>query len=245
MALFHPLACAFTLVTLATAGCGGAGGEAAPAPDAPDEEASTQSPAPPASQDVDLGRLGFNEGDMDRAAVRVVEFSDFGCIFCARFHMDDYPELHDEFIVSGDVVWKYVPITIGGFPNGEEAAIAGECAGAQDRFAPMRDLLFQRRDEWMAETEGVAELFRRYASDTGLDLEAWDACLAGDEAVERLAESNRVAVTIGVRGTPTFLVQGVPVQGAPPLESFQSALRDMIAEARAGAGPRRESAPRP
>lgn len=220
------------LAALVLAGCGETGGEAAPAPPA---AAPSSEPAPgtvPNLQDVDLAHLGFNEGDLDGAVIRVVEFSDFGCIHCARFHMNDYHQLHEEFIAEGDVVWKYVPITIGGFPNGENAALAGECAGAQDRFAPMRDLLFEEREVWMAETEDPEGRFRSYAEEVGLDVGAFDVCMQGGEAEDRLAESNRIAVSLGVRGTPTFIVQGFPVQGAPPLDAFQEALREMIAEAR-------------
>jgi protein-disulfide isomerase len=228
-----PAVTTLALAAILLAGCGETGGEAAPAP--PVAEPSSQ-PAPgtvPGLQDVDLAHLGFNEGDMDAAVIRVVEFSDFGCIHCARFHMNDYHHIHDEFIAEGDVVWKYVPITIGGFPNGESAALAGECAGAQDRFAPMRDLLFEKREEWMGETDDPEGRFRGYAREVGLDVSAFDACMHGEEAIGRLAEANQLAVSIGVRGTPTFIVQGFPVQGAPPLDAFQEALREMIAEARA------------
>jgi len=223
-----PLVSSLVLAAFALAGCGETGGEAAPAPAASVSEA-------PGAQDIDLSRLGFNEGDEENAVVRIVEFSDFGCVFCARFHMNDYEVLHQEFIAGGDVLWKYVPITIGGFPNGEAAAISGECAGAQNRFAPMRDLLYETREEWMAETGDLDGLFRSYAQQAGLDVDAFDACVQGDAAEARLAEANQLAVSLGVRGTPTFIVEGFPVQGAPPLDSFQDALRELIAETRAAA----------
>ena len=223
-----PLVSSLVLAAFALAGCGETGGEAAPAPATSVSEA-------PGAQDIDLSRLGFNEGDEENAVVRVVEFSDFGCVFCARFHMNDYEELHQEFIAGGDVLWKYVPITIGGFPNGEAAAISGQCAGEQDRFAPMRDLLYETREEWMAETGDLDGLFRSYAQQAGLDVDAFDACVQGDAAEARLAESNQLAVSLGVRGTPTFIVEGFPVQGAPPLDAFQDALRELIAETRAAA----------
>jgi protein-disulfide isomerase len=228
----HPVSflCTLALLTLPLAACVESGGEAAPAP-----SSAVVPEAPPGLQDVDIARMGFNEGNEESAVVRVVEFSDFGCVFCARFHESDYHELYREFVASGDVVWKYIPITIGGFPNGEGAAIAGECAGAQGRFAPMRDLLYDTREEWMGEAANPQGLFRGYAERVGLDLPTFDACVQGDEAEGRLAEANRVAVAIGVRGTPTFIVEGFPVQGAPPLDAFQDALRDLIAQARSQA----------
>jgi protein-disulfide isomerase len=180
----------------------------------------------------DLVRLGHIEGDDDAAVVAVIEFSDFGCVHCARFHLESYPALHEEFIAAGDVAWKYIPISIGGFPNGDVAAVAGECAAQQDLFAPLRDRLFETREEWMTSGD-AAGLIIQHAADLGLDQGEFESCLAEDEeARQRIEDGNRVARELGVRGTPTFIVQGHPVQGAPPLDSFQQVLRELVAEAR-------------
>lgn len=200
----------------------------------PPEPAPAAEAAPDPDQEaVDLSRVGYNEGDEDEAVIFVVEFSDFGCVFCARFHDETYPELKREFVDGGDVAWKYVPVTIGGFPNGELAGLAGECAGAQQRFPVMRDHLFERREEWMAAGPDEApDVFVRYAEELGLDAGAFRACLASDEAAQRLSTSNRVARQIGVRATPTFLVNGEPVEGAVPLDAFQEAFRRIIPQLR-------------
>lgn len=195
-----------------------------------------QPPAEPPAEEpsVNLAEMGYDEGDFDESVVWVVEFSDFGCIHCAGFHVDTYPALHEEFVASGEVAWKYIPISIGGFPNGDEATVAGHCAGGQDRFASMRDLLFERRDEWLSARPGeAAGVFRGYADELGLDPDAFEVCYEGDEAREALAEANRVAAQVGVGGTPTFIVQGFPVQGAPPLEQFREALREIVDQVRA------------
>lgn len=221
-------------------GCGDANSQDAGSP--PDAAAGADGQTPSAQEQAirdrqerqvhDLVRLGHIEGDDDAAVVAVIEFSDFGCVHCAGFHLESYPALYEEFIATGDVAWKYIPISIGGFPNGDLAAVAGECAAQQDRFAPLRDRLFEIREEWMRSGE-PAELFTRHAAELGLDESEFEQCLAEDEeARQRIQDGNRVAQELGVRGTPTFIVQGHPVQGAPPLESFQQVLRELVAEAR-------------
>jgi protein-disulfide isomerase len=217
------------LLLFLAAGCGGAdsdgtGGDAAPgAQPAPAEEPEM----------VDLADIGYDEGDLDGAAVRVIEFSDFGCIFCARFHVEDYHVLRAEFVAPGDVAWKYVVITVGGFPNGELAALTGECVGEQGRFPAIRDLLFEERDAWLGASESAAPgVFRGFAQSVGADMAAFDACMEGEEVRARVDLQNRVAAQVGVQGTPTFIVEGFPVQGAPPLESFRAGLRDMVNEVR-------------
>lgn len=186
---------------------------------------------PPQEAPVNLAEMGYDEGDMEESVIWVVEFSDFGCVHCARFHAETYPEIYQEFVAAGDVAWKYIPITIAGFPNAEEAAVTAHCAADQGRFAEMRDHLYEQREEWFG-AQGADGLFHGYARDVGLDADDFAACYVGDGARERLSEGNRVAAQIGIQGTPTFIVQGFPVQGAPPLEQFQEALRGMVAEAR-------------
>jgi len=206
--------------------CDSQGGDARPVDTSP-STASTDDP-----QVVDLASMGYNEGDSDSAVFGVVEFSDFGCVFCAAFHQESYPALHDEFVATGEVLWKYVPITIGGFPNGRMAGLSGICGARLDAFAAMRDLLYDTREEWMASNQ-PEPLFVQYAESLGVDGSAFRACLNGEAAAEELDENDRIAVQIGVSGTPTFIVRGIPVRGAPPLASFREALQELIDEVRA------------
>jgi protein-disulfide isomerase len=222
-------------LTTTLPGCTGEG----EAPPDVEPAAADAAPTPAPEQEVvDLARIGFNEGDEDQAVIFVVEFSDFGCVFCARFHEETYPDLEREFVDGGDVAWKYVPVTIGGFPNGELAALAGECAGAQTRFPVMRDHLFERREEWMAvDQDEIEGRLVGYAGALGLDADAFRECLAGERAAARVAASNRIARQLGVRATPTFLVNGEPVEGAVPLDAFRDAFRRLIPQLRDPGGP--------
>jgi len=217
-----PITIAFLLV----GGCGSEGGEARPVD-------AAQGPAQePEEQVVDLASLGFDEGDDDAALFGVVEFSDFGCVFCAGFHEETYPALHAEFVEPGQILWKYIPITIGGFPNGQMAGLAGICGGLLGEFAGMRDLLYQTREEWMEAEEGDVATFLDYAASVGLDRAEFQACLESEEAGEELVLNDAIARQIGVTGTPTFIVRGMPVQGAPPLDAFREALQGLVDEAR-------------
>jgi protein-disulfide isomerase len=210
-------------------GCGNNGDAPAPTPD-PGPAAGAGEP----EEIIDLATLGHDDGDLASAPVRILEFSDFGCIFCARFHNEDYDILHDEFVVGGDVAWKYIPIAIGGFPNGELAAVTAECMADQGHFREMRSLLYRERDRWIGASgaDEVRLLFEGYVEAVGGDVEAWDTCLEQGEAAERIHLQNRVAAELGVTGTPTFIIQGFPVQGAPTLPDFQEALRQLVEEVR-------------
>lgn len=194
--------------------------------------------APPSStppqQTVNVTGLGYDQGS-PTARVTVVEFSDFGCGYCRRFHESTFPVLKEEFVDTGRVRWKYVPFSIGMFPNGSEAALAGDCAGEQGGFLAMKAQLYASQAEWRGSREPF-ELFQRFAESQGLDGGRFAACLLDEQRHRRLETSNRTASQLGVRGTPTFFVQGFPVQGAIPLDMFRNILNEMLDRVGAGAG---------
>lgn len=192
-------------------------------------------PRSPPQEPVNVTGLGYDQGN-PTARVTVVEFSDFGCGYCRRFHESTFPVLKEEFVDTGRVRWKYVPFSIGMFPNGSEAALAGDCAGEQGGFPTMKARLYGNQAEWRGSREPFT-LFRSYAEAQGLDGGRFAACLLDPRRGERLETSNRTASQLGVRGTPTFFVQGFPVQGAIPLDMFRNILNEMLDRVGEGAQP--------
>jgi len=220
------------LTVLLLGGCGGqpewevrGSREAAQAVETALGPLATPQPSGP-QEPVSVAAIGFDFGD-PAARVAVVEFSDFGCGYCRRFHETTFPVLDQEFVSTGKVRWKYVPFSIGMFPNGAEAALAGECAGAQDRFLEMKGLLYERQSDWRG-SRSPFDLFSQYAQELRLDGNRFQSCLLDPVVQERILANGRMASRLGVRGTPTFFVQGQPVQGAIPLELFREILTEMV-----------------
>lgn len=176
---------------------------------------------------------GYDRG-ATQAAVTVLEFTDFGCPYCARFAGETYPSLAREFVTTGAVRWKVVPFVLGMFANGGDAARAADCAGRQGRvaFSRMHDRLFERQEEWKSASDPTAVL-RSYAGATGLAMTAFASCYASDASAARLREANGLADRLGVRATPTFFVNGRRVEGALPVDQFWTILQDALARAHA------------
>jgi protein-disulfide isomerase len=194
----------------------------------PDEEVEPAGPPP----QLDMAGMGYSTG-LDDAPVTVIEFSDFGCPFCAQFALDTYPQLHTEFVLSGRVRWIYVPFVIGRFPNGGAAALAGECAGEQSRFWAMHDQLFLHQSEWRRDGS-PDELLFELAGTIGLDRDRFQECYAQNRPGSRIETHNALARRVGVRGTPSFLVNGRPVEGALPIDQFRTVLEYAVATAQQG-----------
>jgi protein-disulfide isomerase len=165
--------------------------------------------------------------------VRVVEFSDFGCGYCRVFQEQTLPVLVEEFVETGLVRWTYVPYVLGIFPNGAEAAVAGECAGEQGQFEAMRRRLYADQAGWRS-SDDPEPFFAQLAEEEGLDADRFAQCLEGDAALTRVRESTRIGQQAGVRGTPGFFVNGFPISGVLPLDSFRDLFALELSALRAG-----------
>ncbi len=177
---------------------------------------------PPASVEV-----GHTLGDPD-APIAVVEFSDFGCPYCARFARGTLPEIRKEFIDTGLVRWRYVPVMFG-FAGGELMGVAAECVareGGPEAFWKAHDVFYERQVALRGADARTRIL--DYLAEAGLDRDAVDACM--DETGPRalLARHNQASQEFFVRGTPTFIVNGVPMSGALPLDFFRQVFATML-----------------
>lgn len=179
--------------------------------------------------DVDLTGVGHDRGRAD-APIVIVEFSDFGCPFCGSHARQTFPTLEREYIATGKVFYKYVPFVMGTFPNGRQAARSAECAAEQGaaKFWAMHDTLYARQREWK-QTLSPKELLGRYASGMRLDAKRFEACYMTHEPFHpRTLAANDRADRLGVRATPSFLVNGRPIEGALPLPQFRELLDGLV-----------------
>lgn len=178
---------------------------------------------------VDLTGVGHDQGS-PTAPLVLVNFSDFGCPYCARFSLATYPAIERDYVKTGKVFFKYVPFVMGMFPNGGQAARAAECAAEQGRFWPMHDHLYADQRGWKG-TRAPYERFQGVARTIGLDADRFDACYAKDEVHPRTRQANAAAEALGVRVTPSFLVGDRGIEGALPLERFRELLDAALREA--------------
>lgn len=136
------------------------------------------------------------------ATLTIVEFSDFQCPACATHANEVQPVLDAELIESGAVRWVFKNLPLRVHPYAPAAAAAAECAGDQGQFWPMHDQLFARQADW-AEEEIDAAL-ATLAAELELDLDAFVACTASRQALERVLTDLYDAQGVA-ESTPTFI----------------------------------------
>ncbi len=158
---------------------------------------------------------GHARGPAD-APVTLVEFSDFSCPHCARLDATIAQMMRDEK-PAVRVVFRHFPLSADCNPAAKAtihaaaclAAVASECAAEQGEFWQYQHTLFSNQDRF-ARAELVA-----YARDLGLDIDAFDRCLEGDEARERVRRDAEEGARLGVQSTPTLFLNGRRIEGAP------------------------------
>ena len=165
----------------------------------------------------DANRLG------DKAAtVTIVEFSDFQCPFCERFHQTIESQLRQQYVDTGKAAFVYKHSAF----LGQEsiwAAQAAECAADQGKFWAFHDLLFDRQN---GENQGAftKDKLLGFAKELNLDMTKFEPCLKNDETLQRVTADTQEGSQAGVRGTPTFFINGKPLVGAQPWQAFQQAI---------------------
>ena len=140
--------------------------------------------------------------------------------------MQTGPLLDEAYIATGQVKHVFLHFPLDSIhPQARPAAEASLCAGKQgpEAFWPMHERLFETTAEWSGK-ENVAELFKGYAAELGLDADAFVACLeSGETAAQVQADAER-GQAAGVSGAPGFFVNDWFVSGAQPFEVFQEVI---------------------
>lgn len=148
------------------------------------------------------------------AKVTVVEYSDFQCPYCGTF-FPTIQQMLKEYKDKIQFVFRNFPLDQI-HPNARPAAIAAECAGEQGKFFEYHDQLFTKQ----ADLNDA--LYQTIASGLKLDLTKFNECLKSDRPTKKIDADEQGGLAIGVQGTPTTFVNGVPVSGAQPYAALKA-----------------------
>jgi protein-disulfide isomerase len=170
------------------------------------------------------------------APITIVEFSDYQCPYCARWHEDTYRPLLEAYPGKIRFVYRNYPLSF--HQNAMMGAEAALCAGDQNQYWQMHDKLFDEKD-LMNDAQGtslaVAD-FVKFATDIGLDGPAFETCLSTEKYKAQVQAdldfANGLPTENGeaaVGGTPTFFINGTRLVGAYPLASFQQIIDAQLA----------------
>lgn len=161
-------------------------------------------------------------GDIDKAKVVLVEYSDYECPFCSRHH-PTLQALVDKY--GDDVAWVYrhFPLT-SIHPEAKPAALAAECANEQGKF-------WEFTDEMFANQASLGDdFYLEVAGDLGLNVNKFTECYESEKYKDVVDEQMASGRAAGVSGTPATFVNGQMISGAVDQSSFEELIDAAMAE---------------
>lgn len=198
---------------------------AAPAAGSPQQPSGQIVEAPQPTQSpytrYDIPTDGYPSLGPDNAKIVIVEFSDYQCPFCRRFHDDTYQALLDAYPGQIRFVYRNLPLT-SIHPSAMPAAVASLCANDQDAYWDFHEKLFS------SETLDEAT-YIQYAIDLGLDMKTFTTCLSSGKHDDFIKQDMDFSLGMGVQSTPTFFVNGLAIIGAQPLANFKQIIDKELA----------------
>jgi protein-disulfide isomerase len=205
------------------------------------QQPTRPAPAPRAApvfkeQEVSIGSSPFM-GETN-ATVTLIEYSDYQCPYCARHYRVVMPTLVSEYIETGKL--KYVmrenPIPAL-HRQAFNASLAALCAGDQDKYWDMHNLLFDNQKTLTVDS------MKSLGEDLGLDTAAFNECLDSEKYKDRVNEDLASGAKLGVSGTPGFVIGLTDpddpdtadmkhfIRGAQSLDNFKSTIDGLLGSA--------------
>lgn len=157
----------------------------------------------------------------ENAAITIIEFSDYECPFCKRWHDEVLPQILKNYPDKVRFVYRDFPLS-SIHSNATSAAEAANCANDQDAYWAFQGKLFS--DGGL----GI-EAYQKYADELKLNTTEFNKCLSERKYRDEVKADFDYAANLGVSSTPTFFLNGIPIVGAQPYEVFQQVIEKELA----------------
>lgn len=160
------------------------------------------------------------------APITIVEFGDYQCTYCYKFHGSSLDVIKSEYLDTGKANLIFVDFPLNG-PDSVLAAEASHCADDQGKFWAYHNELYQN---WAGERTGWVnrDSLNKFAGTVGLDITQFNECLDSKKYNSQVNGSYDFGQKIGIGATPSFLVISgsdvIKITGNQPIEVFRKTL---------------------
>lgn len=199
-----------------------------------------QDPVEAKNINVDISEDTPYLGKKSEAKIAIIEFGDFECPFCKRFHEGSRKEIIEKYVNTGKAIlaWKDYPLEFHD-PLATKQAVAAQCVYEQKGNQAYFEYTQSIFDSTESGGEGMkeAKLNELAKEIKDLDMATFDACLKEQKTLDKVKADMQFANDNGVNGTPGFLIGklengkltgGIRIAGALPIETFQKYLDEFL-----------------
>lgn len=197
--------------------------------DLQEQVAKTENVQPVTSEDHIRGSLD--------APVKIVEFSDFECPFCKKFH-NTMNEIMEEYGDNGKVAWvfRHFPLDNLHPVKARAEAVASECVaelGGNDAFWKFADRFFELTPS--NNQTDIETVIPQIAKEIGINEQEFIECMNSGKYDQHIEDDINEAVATGGKGTPWSIIiapngKTFPLSGAQPLESVKQLIEIALEE---------------
>ena len=166
------------------------------------------------------------------AEISIVEFGDYQCTFCYKFHQNTLNIIKFDYIDSGKINYVYRDFPLNGYDS-ILAAEATYCANDQENYWQYHNLLFEN---WAGENTGWITMnsLTQFAVDLKLDISEFKNCLTSHKYYQKVIDNENYAKKININATPSFLIfnneEVIRIIGAQQLDKFQTAIEQLTSK---------------
>jgi protein-disulfide isomerase len=172
---------------------------------------------------------GFSVGK-ENAPLVLIEYTDYQCPFCQRYHNDSFAQIKTNFIDTGKIRYISRDFPLPFHENARRGATAARCAAEQGKFWELRHTMIVNANQLQADKLGG------YAQAASMDVPKFQACVDSDKYRAAIDKDIAEGSAVGVSGTPSFVLgrvengqlQGVRMVGAMPYAQFEAKIQDML-----------------
>jgi protein-disulfide isomerase len=164
------------------------------------------------------------------AKVTIVEYSDFQCPFCSKGYNTMEKEVLPQYKDKVRFYYKHYPLPF--HPWAEAGAVAAECAKEQkpEAFWKLYSSFFE--NQGTITKDNVKQKATEYLGDQKIDMAKWNDCVDNNKSLPQVKAQMAEGGTVGVRGTPGFIINGRLVSGAQPAQNFKNIIDDELASSK-------------
>lgn len=163
------------------------------------------------------------------APVTIVEYSDFQCPFCARGYNTIEKQVLPSYKGKVRFFYKHLPLPF--HPWAESAAIAYECVKKQDPSAAWEVYSGFFENQKSITKATVKDKVLEFLDGAQIDRDAFAKCYDQRETAAKVRQDRAEAASLGISGTPSFVINGRMVRGAQPAAKFKAIIDDELASA--------------
>lgn len=204
--------------------------------DAKQDPTDPTAAAPAAPQDGSINlSIGDDPvlGDKGKAKLAIVEFSDYECPFCKKFHDETFDALKKKYVDTGKavLVFKDFPLSFHE-PMASKEAAAANCVQKLSGDAAYFDFNASVYKNTATNGKGMPDdKLSDLAVAAGVSKSKFADCVASNDFADEIAADMAEGEKTGVSGTPAFVIgtlgkdgsvtDGVKLVGAQPIASFE------------------------